>query len=164
MTGGMRERVFYSDVRAATVARRTRHALYNRLLSRIPAVSESRLARRWRPVHAPGLAKVPLVKWDKDTRYLDVNHHVSPKVVAEEAGALLHFKFLQDFPERAIAEAARGEYFDGGSEYRRYAERLAADPELSLRYERSVRYEDSEQLVRLGLACDTATWREWRTR
>jgi len=164
VTGGMRERVFYPDARATAPVRRARDALYNRLLSRIPGVSESRLARRWRPVHAPGLAKVPLVKWDENTRYLEVNHHVSPRVVAEEAGALLHFKFFQDFEERAIAEAARGEYFDGASEYRRYARLLAAHPDLSLMCERSVRYEDSEQLVRLGLACDTAGWREWRTR
>jgi hypothetical protein len=101
---------------------------------------------------------VPLVRWDERTRYLDCNHWVSPKAVASETGVLLHFKFLHDFHARAVAEAARGEYYDGASEYRQYADTLAVKPDLSLMYEQSQRFEGSDQLVRLGLMQDTSAW------
>ena len=71
----------------------------------------------------PVLTKVPLVRWDQQTRYLSP-HWVSPKIVAPVTGALLHFKFLADFHERAVHEAARGEHYDGAAEYRRYARTL----------------------------------------
>jgi hypothetical protein len=89
---------------------------------------------------------------------LDVNHFVSPKVVAPETGVLLHFKFLQDFHERAIREVARGEYFGGASEYRRYCEKLKADPDLGFMYEGSTKLESTEQLVKLGLMKDSDAW------
>jgi hypothetical protein len=89
---------------------------------------------------------------------LDVNHFVSPKVVAPETGVLLHFKFLQDFHERAIREVARGEYFGGASEYRRYCEKLKADPDLGFMYEGSTKLENTEQLVKLGLMNDSDAW------
>ena len=72
------------------------------------------------PQHSPCLTKVPLAKWDESSRYLAVNHFVSPKRLPPESGAVLHFKFLGDFISRAVREAARGEYFDGASEYKRY--------------------------------------------
>lgn len=157
--GGVRERVFYPEVRRRSPARRMREALYRRLARRLPGAE--RAIPRWRPRHAPGLTKVPLVKWDERTRYLDVNHYVSARAVAEETGVLLHFKFLQDLPEKAVAEAARREYYDGASEYRRYARLLARHPDLSLADEHSARYRDSAQLVELGLARDTPAWRDW---
>ena len=88
------------------------------------------LLRKYRPKISPNLTKVPLVRWDRKSKYLDANHSVTPKVVAPETGVLLHFKFLQDFHEKAVKEAARGEYFDGAAEHRRYSEKLKSDPEF----------------------------------
>jgi hypothetical protein len=82
--------------------------------------------------------------------------------VAPDTGALLHFKFLQDFHERAVQEAARGEYYNGASEYRRYAQRLNRDPALTLANDASARFEGTRQLVRLGLMQDTNAWAEAR--
>jgi hypothetical protein len=92
-----------------------------------------------------------------------VNHFVSPKVVAPETGVLLHFKFLQDFHERAVQEAARGEYFGGASEYRRYCAKLKSDPNLSFLYEGSTKLESTSQLVELGLMTDTPSWAQERS-
>jgi hypothetical protein len=134
--GGMRERVFFPEFRGASAPL-------------------AWLLRRTRP---PCLTKVPLVRWDAACEYLYANHWVTSKHVGIETGALLHIKFFQDFHESARREAARGEYFKGGVEYRRYAERLEHEPRLTLVSEHSTRYEGTLQLARLGLIRDTVTW------
>lgn len=156
--GGVRERVFYPEFRDRRLRHRLHAAFYNRVARRIPGVRDLAWVHSRKPVVPPCLTKVPLVRWDERSEYLDCNHFVSRKRIAEETGALLHFKFLQDFHAKAVAEAARGEYFDGASEYRRYARRLSADPSLTLMYDQSVRFRDSAQLVDLGLISDTRTW------
>jgi hypothetical protein len=82
--------------------------------------------------------------------------------VAPETGVLLHVKFLHDFHARAVQEAARGEHYDGAVEYRRYAERLSQNPDMTLMYEGSMRFEGTAQLVRLGLMHDTQSWADAR--
>ena len=140
--GGMRERVFYPEFRSRSLVRRLAQKL-----------------RRRRP---PCLTKVPLVRWEKHTKYVHYNHFVSPRRVAPETGVLLHFKFLQDFHDRAVREAARGEYYDGAAEYQRYAETLNRNRDVTFMYEGSVRFESTRQLVALGLMRDTNAWSVWR--
>jgi glycosyltransferase involved in cell wall biosynthesis len=101
--------------------------------------------------HSPTVSKIPLVKWRAGTRYLASTHHLTPLPLSTLAGALLHFKFLQDFHARAVTEAARGEHHSGAHEYRAYLELLAADPRFNLMSPASVRFEGSAQLVALGL-------------
>jgi hypothetical protein len=88
---------------------------------------------------------------------------VSPKIVAPETGAILHFKFLHDFHGRAVQEAARGEYYDEASEYRTYVKKLSENGDMSLTYEGSTRFEGTTQLVRLGIMNDTEAWADART-
>jgi hypothetical protein len=110
------------------------------------------------PKSLPCLTKVPLVYWDSASHYFKSTHAVSPKRVAPVSGALLHFKFLQDFHQRAIEESDRGEYYNKAVEYRTYAEALNRSPAMSLMYPGSVRYERTSQLVELGLIQDSADW------
>jgi hypothetical protein len=160
--GGVRERVFYPEARAADVRRDLHVTLYHRILPRLPLVRKLPAVHARRPLFPPCLTKIPLVRWEADTRYLNVDHFVSPRKVAPESGVLLHFKLLQDLHARAALEAERGEYYDGASEFRRYAERLRADPHLSFKHDGSIRLQDSEQLVRLGLMSDSDGWRRRR--
>ena len=98
----------------------------------------------------PTISKVPLVKWQKGQKYV-TNHSMTPPITLSEIwGVLLHFKFFADFHERVVQEVARGELYAGAREYRAYSEVLEQDPELTLHYEGSERYRDSEQLVQLG--------------
>jgi hypothetical protein len=106
----------------------------------------------------PCLTKVPLVRWDRDSRYLYANHWVTRKRVAIETGAVLHMKFLQDFHERAVREAARRQYFKDAVEYRRYAARLERGQHLTLMCEHSTRYDGTRQLAALGLIRDSERW------
>jgi hypothetical protein len=157
--GGMRERIFYPKFRTRGPAARIYEGIRGRVARRLPRLHEI----RWlRPAAPPVLTKVPLVRWDRRTRYLSP-HWVSPKIVAPVTGALLHFKFLADFHERAVYEAARGEYYDGATEYRRYARTFDGAPDRTLMYEGSTKFEGTAQLVRLGLMHDTQAWADART-
>jgi hypothetical protein len=160
--GGVRERVFYPEARADDLARKLHVRLYHRLLFNIPVVRDSQRLRAHRPHFPPCLTKVPLVRWAADTRYLNVNHFVSPRKLAPEAGALLHFKLLGDFHQRADQEVARKEYYDGAVEFRRYSAKLRANREMTFRYADSVRLESDSQLVELGLMSDSVAWRRAR--
>jgi glycosyltransferase involved in cell wall biosynthesis len=100
---------------------------------------------------SPFLPKIPLVKWQPGFA-LEASTHTMPGAKLTEAtGVLLHFKFLQDFAERAGLEADRKEHFKGARQYAAYSEVLSANSDLAAYYDGSVRYEDSLQLVRLGL-------------
>jgi glycosyltransferase involved in cell wall biosynthesis len=164
ITGGMRERVFFPEYRARGRRAKAYDALLNAVGHHFPFVRDLpwlRASRRRRP---PLLTKIPLVRWDERARYLDSPHWISPRVVAPETGALLHFKFLHDFHDRAIREVARREYYDEATEYRRYAKRLNANPNMTFMYEGSTRFEGTPQLVRLGLMRDTEAWARTRGR
>ena len=49
-------------------------------------------------------------------------------------------------------------HFNGSAEYKRYAELLAADPNLSLAYGGSVAYHDSAALLQHGLIATCPAW------
>jgi len=158
ITGGMRERVFYPKFRARGAGAKACDALLNTAAYHFPILGDTPWIRaRWRR-RPPLLTKVPLVRWDATSMYMNSSHWVSPKIVAPETGALLHFKFLHDFHRRAVQEAARGQYYDDAIEYQRYAEQLNQNPDMTLMGEQSTRFERTSQLVGLGLMQDTDAW------
>jgi len=161
--GGMRERVFYPEFRARGVGAKIYDAVLDEVSHRVPFLRETPWLRARRRRNPPCLTKVPLIRWDKKSTRIS-NHWVSPKIVAPETGALLHFKFLHDFHDRATQDATRGERYDGASEYQRYARRLREKPDLALSYEGSTRFEGTSQLVHLGLIEDTLAWADARGR
>src|SRR5690348_1747415 len=82
---------------------------------------------------APTLMKIPFVRWLPGTRYQS-NHATTPIKLSEITGALLHFKFLEDFTERVETEIKRKEHWDSASEYRRYHATIKNNPSLRLYY------------------------------
>jgi hypothetical protein len=67
-------------------------------------------------------------------------------------GVLYHFKYLQDFIPHAREEVGRGQHWQGAAEYRRYSETAqAAGDDLVLKDERSVRFEDGDQMETEGV-------------
>jgi len=110
------------------------------------------------PRRAPALNKIPLVKWRRHYAYVSSTHTLLPRGLnlvyddtggEKAAGALLHAKFGPGFADRARAEAARGEHFDGGSEYRAYVRAL--EEGAALWCPDSQRYSGWRQLESLGL-------------
>ena len=161
--GGVRERLFYPEFRSRGLGTRLIDAAMNGIALRAPFLEDLPWITSLRRRTPPCLTKVPLVRWDATSQYLDCNHWVSEKRVATETGVLLHFKLLQDFHVRAVEEAVRGEYYHGAVEYRRYAEWIAKDAGTSLLQADSVRFEGTAQLVALGLMHDTRSWIALRT-
>ena len=105
--------------------------------------------RRDRP--PPFLRKIPFVRWRSDLAYTASTHLLDRVRLSELSAALLHFKFFSDFVTRAPEEARRGEHWENAGEYALYARVLRDHPDLQLAYDGSVRYENSRQLVALGL-------------
>jgi glycosyltransferase involved in cell wall biosynthesis len=111
---------------------------------------------------APNLRKIPFVRWLPGTRYANP-HATTPIKLSDVTGVLLHFKFLEDFSARVNIEVGRKEHWQGANEYRRYLTKLRHEPGLSFHYDGSAAYENSEQLVRLGLMRDDNAWTRIRS-
>lgn len=102
-----------------------------------------------------GASKYPLFKYHR-RQFLRLGlHTIEGARIANEQGAVLHFKYLQDFKEKAVREAARGVYWNGAAEYKAYARRFEQDGDFSLWHEGAHRFENWRQLVRLGLMHDS---------
>ncbi len=97
------------------------------------------------------------------------NPHETTRIkLSDVTGVLLHFKLLEDLSARLNMEINRKEQWDGASlswagESARCLAKLRSEPGLSFYYDGSVGYEDSEQLVRLGLIREDEGWMRIRT-
>jgi glycosyltransferase involved in cell wall biosynthesis len=96
----------------------------------------------------PTVSKIPLVRWSPGCRYVSSTHYMrGHPPLANTMAALLHFKFLSDFRQRAVEEVGRGEHFDDAREYKLYQAALGRDPALTLHYANSIRYRSSRPLL-----------------
>jgi hypothetical protein len=113
----------------------------------------------------PLLRKFPLQRWVRGSA-LTIGRHKTTLPGADltsVSGALLHFKFDDSIVPKATREVARKVYWNDASDYRRYAAVFAQKPDISLYGPSSVRYENSEQLIRLGLiSAGPNYWRSCR--
>ncbi|MGE0449785.1 MAG: glycosyltransferase [Vicinamibacterales bacterium] len=98
------------------------------------------------------LNKVPLLKYTSSIALSDNLHWTSCRAVAVQSSGLLHFKFTADFADAAVRESQRQEHWKQGAQYVRYADAIRRDGALTL-FDRdlSIRYEGTDQLVRLGV-------------
>jgi len=92
---------------------------------------------------APILSRVPLVRWQAGMHYLRCTGNITPVKVASVLAALLRFEFLSDFAERV----------ESGME-------LSEGLSTNLYSDSSVRFENSAQLVELGLMKSTNAYEE----
>ena len=118
-----------------------------------------------RPV--PTLRKIPFVRWSLGMRY--PNPHETTRIkLSDVTGVLLHFKLLEDLSTRLDVPINRKEQWDSISlswagESARCLAKLRAEPGLRFYYDGSAGYEDSVQLVRLGLMREDERWMRIRT-
>jgi glycosyl transferase family 2 len=112
------------------------------------------------PQDAPALNKIPLVKWNRSNVYVSSTHNLLPRglnLVYDEwggekaCGCLLHTKFLNLFSQKAVEEVRRRQHYAASREYKSYIRGL--NSELDLWTDKSVRYENWQQLDELGLMC-----------
>lgn len=154
--GGLRERLFFHEADPARLLRRLHQKAWNAGVKLGIAQHMQRLA----PRRSPTVTKLPLIFWREGAALLSSTHQLAPMRLAADqpSGVLLHFKFLQDFHQRAVDAVSRGAHFDGSREYRRYLAAMARAPEFGLHGWRSLRYEGADQLVALGLMHDSMGW------
>ena len=162
--GGIRQRLFFPETDPRRPARWLRQKLFN-LGWRLSPLREAPWYRALSPKRPPAVTNVPLVRWREGARYIKATHSLEPMAMApaQPSGVLLHFKFLQDFHERALDAVRRNAHWDNSREYRRYLAVVHRDPDFRLHGPQSVRYQGPEQLVALGLMHDTPSWQAART-
>ena len=116
------------------------------------------------PELGPALNKIPLVKWRRGAAYVSSTHTLLPRGYNQvydmgggehTCGALLHAKFLDDFPVKAVEENARRQHYADSREYQVYADRAEAAGRMWT--PRSTRYQGWQQLDQLGLIA-TGGW------
>ena len=98
-----------------------------------------------------GCSKYPFFRYAPDLFLRRGLHTIEGAPLASAQGAVLHFKYLQDFREKAFREAERGAYWNASAEYKAYAERFRREGDFSLWHSGARRYADWRQLVELGL-------------
>jgi hypothetical protein len=97
------------------------------------------------------VSKVPLVKFRNSIALSKGAHLIQGARVADLRGALLHFKFLDDFALKAQRESAREQYWNKAQEYKDYVSVLGRDPNLTFMSPISEKFVRSSQLVTLGI-------------
>ena len=110
------------------------------------------------------LSKFPLIKFRKSMFLSHGAHFIEGAHAAHIRGALLHFKYLNDFSERVREEVVREEHWQKAAEYKEYLRTLNDFPNINLCSSLSERYVDSNQLVSLGIMKTSHTWDMFRNR
>lgn len=111
---------------------------------------------RDRPLEAPALNKIPLIRWKRHYHYRSSMHDAYPRRLnhahapgeVSTTGALFHFKMVASLRSKAEEEERRGQHYAGGREYARYRKEQEScffEPGISMRYE------SSGQLAKLGI-------------
>lgn len=109
-----------------------------------------------KPIQAPALNKIPLVRWQRGFAYLSSTHMLLPRGLnrvyddwggEKASGCLLHAKFLDTLTTKAREEMQRHEHHADGREYAAYHQSTHA--ELWCKW--SERYVNWRQLEILGL-------------
>jgi len=103
-----------------------------------------------------GCSKFPFFKYTPNLFLRRGLHTIEGAKIAEAQGAILHFKYLQDFKDKAFREAQRGVYWNASAEYKSYAARFEKEGDFSLWHPGATRLQNWQQLVDLGLMKSTA--------
>ncbi len=107
----------------------------------------------------PTLKKIPLVKWGSDLEYLSVTHSTTPIQLADLSGALLHFKYIDNFFEHVKTEVEREDR--NMKDYQQYKATIDENPKLDLFCDQSRAYRDSTQLLEYGLITTSISYVDW---
>jgi glycosyltransferase involved in cell wall biosynthesis len=153
--GGPRLRTFFPELLDRRISARARRWILNNIanvIARVPYVGQLPTMQQLRPLVAPFLNKVPLIRWSEQMSLAPAAHSISGARPAAGNGALLHFKFLGDFGRRVGEEIVRKAYV--GDEYKRYCKRVGQGAPLNFMCELSTRFGNSQQLLELGLLKD----------
>jgi glycosyltransferase involved in cell wall biosynthesis len=159
--GGTRERVFHQN------SKRPKNLLDKLLLrnffgiqSRSPETGFGRkvdhmlfkLVKNALPDTAAVQSKIPLIKWDIGYKFSGGVHGIDKKLeFAPDWGALLHFKYLEDFQSKVAEAIERKQHTDNAGHYRDYSSQMGRLMEEGLLHSGSVRFTGTKSLIDCGL-------------
>jgi glycosyltransferase involved in cell wall biosynthesis len=113
---------------------------------------------------APCVSKVPLVKFRRKIALSTATHLIQGARVADLRGALLHFKFLDDFAHklRRDIEIEKDWHHSHAAENKAYRANLNQNPNLNFMSPISEKFASSSQLVRLGIMKTSSKFVEYK--
>ncbi|WP_457603328.1 glycosyltransferase family 2 protein [Nitratifractor sp.] len=117
---GYHDRIFY-----------TTYAIYGGIIGETPTYFGGVRSRAF-GLDRVVLNKLPLFKYTPKMRLREGLHWIDHARFKRGEAVLLHFKYIETFHEYVEREIARGQHWNGASEYRKYHEMLRNDPEFSL--------------------------------
>lgn len=98
------------------------------------------------------MSKVPLLRWRKGTKFPGGPHRVDKAyAMSNDWGALLHFKYFDDFAHRSKEAVDRGQHAAGAAHYKLYVDGLEDVEDKSLTFSGSRRFSSTADLVASGL-------------
>jgi len=102
-------------------------------------------------VPVTSLNKFSLFKFTKDVYLGQGMHAINGARISDLQGVVFHTKFLGDAISEAEEESIREEHFNNAAYYKDFKREFDQNPDLCLANEQSIRYEDLDQLLELGL-------------
>ncbi|WP_281930303.1 glycosyltransferase family 2 protein [Roseibium album] len=159
--GGTRERLFHQDAkRPSTYFERALLKHFFSMRSNAPETSIGRLAdhlvfklvKDALPYTAAIQSKIPLIKWRGDFKFSGGVHGIDKQIrVASDWGALLHFKYLDDFQSKVAEAIDRKQHTANAGHYLDYNTQMARLMEEGLYAECSVKFTGTDSLMACGL-------------
>jgi hypothetical protein len=129
--------------------------VFRRCRSALTARIEGGMRRRVFGRTDTSCSKFPLVRFGRGMFVTAGAHLVEGADIPALRGVLFHWKFLHDFAPRVAEEAVRGEHWQNAREYKAFDATMRARPGAGFVFDGSRRFEDEDQLVRLGLMAST---------
>lgn len=160
--GGARERLFHSHVTHGGFwfDRAISHAVFGLDRSLKPTKARrllDRLVSKWvnradTGIGLPNMSKISIIRWPKGAKFRGGVHQMNRKMaLAPDIGALLHFKYFDDFTKRVRYLAERGQHVEGGAHYKLYAQSSDRLTSTGITFAQSHRFENVNSLIRVGL-------------
>jgi len=159
--GGARERLFHHTAkRGQNLLDKLLLATMFSLKSRVPETEFGKyldrrlfkLVKNGLPGVDPLMSKVPLVKWRKGYTFSGGVHNLTQELkMAPDWGALLHFKYLEDFKTKVDDALDRQQHAVSSRFYKDYVPHLDRVMSEGAFFEGSERFENAQSLLNNGL-------------
>jgi tetratricopeptide (TPR) repeat protein len=109
------------------------------------------------------LTKTPIIRGGKGIKFLASSHHITPAVLSDVTGAMLHFKLVgnysQTFTNDSKANTRIAHCKRRHATYARYLKTQGG--RVSLSDSSTMRYTSSQQLMELGLIHTSKAFEDW---
>ena len=92
------------------------------------------------------LSKIPLVKWNPNISVHETSHTSTFVNIADVSSVLLHYKFVKGFEKKIEKILSSNNYWNASAIYAKFANVLEKNPDLNLKTEEAILYENPEML------------------